>query len=161
LLQFISGLTKLRALHIIQFRAEDTCMWVMREVRKFAVDTVSHNPELKLEYLALDSNVDRLVRRVKKTTAKPKGKGAEKNGKGKKTDSQSLSDLMLGLGVSGAGESASPASSIELDWEDNSTDDEAAPLGKLGLKVETIEGLSFHDATGVRIFEQDIVNGRL
>ena len=71
LMQYISGLTALRVLHIISFHnPEDTCTWVMRETRKFAVDVICHNPTMKLEYLALDQSVDRLV--CRKPMLKPK-----------------------------------------------------------------------------------------
>src|SRR5437016_11790065 len=69
-------------MHIINFRNEDTCHWVVREIRKFAVDCVSNNPEMKLEYIALENTVERLVRRAKKTKLKGKGKAMDK-GKGK------------------------------------------------------------------------------
>src|SRR6266536_3734708 len=90
------GLTSLRVLHTIQFRTDDTCMWVMREFRKFAVDNISHNPDMKLEYLALDSSVERLVRR-KVSTSKTEKK--DQKGKGKDNSNVPLlAELVYGPG---------------------------------------------------------------
>lgn len=75
------GLVSLRALHTLSFRTEDTCIWVKKEFRKFCVDNVSHHPEMKLEYLALETTVERLFRRVesKPPNLDPKGKGKSKS----------------------------------------------------------------------------------
>ncbi|ESZ95443.1 hypothetical protein SBOR_4184 [Sclerotinia borealis F-4128] len=64
--QNLSGLKNLRALHAIDFRSEDTCFWVSREFRKFTVDSIAHNPDCKLEYIALKNSIIRLFRRVKR-----------------------------------------------------------------------------------------------
>jgi hypothetical protein len=168
LLQFLPGLVSLRALHTIMFRTDDTCVWVMREFRKFTVDNVSHNPEMKLEYLALDTSVERLVRR------KPKSKVKDKKGKGKDIDSislsvQHLSDVVMngpGLGWGSGSDTLGGSLMNGYDWE-SSADDDANGLGMsaismtTGLRVETIEGIRFCDVVGVRIFERDVLSGRL
>jgi len=171
LLQFIAGLTSLRALHTIQFRTDDTCMWVMREFRKFAVDNVSHNPNMKLEYLALDTSVERLVRRKQPTKSAGKDKTTDKKGKGKAkamdNTSKALAELIMGLGNSNFGDGGSSsisglATPVLFEWQESSDEEEnPGAIGKTGLKVETIEGIRFCDVGGVRIFEKDILAGRL
>jgi len=163
------GLTALRALHTIQFRTDDTCLWVMREFRKFAVDNIAHNPDMKLEYLALDTSVERLVRRKQPKTGKEKA--ADKKGKGKAkgmdNTSKALAELIIGLGSSstwgdgGSSSSNGLATPVLFEWQESSDDEDPVAISKTGLKVETIEGIRFCDVTGVRIFETDVLAGRL
>jgi len=152
--QYLPGLVKLRAMHIINFRNDDTCHWVIREIRKFAIDSVSHNPEMKLEYIAVDNTVERLVRRVKKP--KNKEKAAQKDkGKGKAKAVTPLStpssfptlDTML----------APPPDFDASDDESEESDDDLGP----GLKLETLEGVRFYDIYGVRMWRKDVMLGRL
>ncbi len=139
-------------MHIITFRNDDTCHWVIREIRKFAVDSVSHNPEMKLEYIALDNTVERLVRRAKQPKSKGKGKAVNK-GKGKEkasgagpgTSFPSLDSMLL------------PSPPSESSEDDMDTEDDLVP----GLKLETLEGVRFYDIYGVRIFRKDVMLGRL
>ncbi|PMD47972.1 hypothetical protein L207DRAFT_416786 [Hyaloscypha variabilis F] len=169
LTQFFNGLTSLRALHTIQLRSEDNCHTIHIHSRKFIVDMVANNPQLKLEYIALVDNVERLVRR------KPSPKSSkltDKKGKGKaslKMDntSKALAELIIGLGPSsswgeGSGGSNGTATPM-MEWQDSSDDEEMSlgGLGNPGLKIETIEGIRFCDVGGVRIFEKDILAGRL
>jgi hypothetical protein len=130
---------------------------------------VANNPQLKLEYIALVDNVERLVRR------KPSPKSSkltDKKGKGKaslKMDntSKALAELIIGLGPSsswGEGGGASNGTAMPMmEWQDSSDDEEMSlgGLGNPGLKIETIEGIRFCDVGGVRIFEKDILAGRL
>ncbi len=153
------SMESLRALHTFQFRVEDTCVWVMRDFRKFTVDIVSHNPEMKLEYLALDTSVERLTRRKsapKKKTAKDiKGKG-----KAKELDLVSAKALAeLALGNSGPTSGWGDNANAYFDLVESSDDEDG--LGKSGLRIETVEGVRFCDVTGVRIFEKEILSGRL
>jgi len=156
LMQYISGLTALRVLHIISFHnPEDTCTWVMRETRKFAVDVICHNPTMKLEYLALDQSVDRLV--CRKPMLKPK---VDKKGKGKEanwTSAKALAELVMGsaaVATSGGWNEES-----KYDFPDSSDDEDG--IVKTGLRVETIDGIRFSDVLDVRIFERDILTGKL
>jgi len=129
---------------------------------------VAHNPDLKLEYIALVDNVERLVRR--KPTPKSTKLG-DKKGKGKASSkmdntSKALAELIIGLGTSsswgdGSGAGNGTATPM-LEWQDSSDDEESINgLGVPGLKIETIEGIRFCDVSGVRIFEKDILAGRL
>jgi hypothetical protein len=145
----------LRAIHTIQFRVDDTCVWVMREFRKFTVDIVSHNPSMKLEYLALDTSIERIVRR----RASPKKATKDTKGKGKASgfdllSSNALAELALGNSGSGSG-----WDNAYFDIAESSDDEDG--LGRSGLRIETVEGVRFCDVIGVRIFEKEIISGRL
>jgi hypothetical protein len=143
----------------------------MREFRKFAVDNIAHNPDMKLEYIALDTSVERLVRRKPPSKSAGKDKPADKKGKGKvqgmDNTSKALAELIIGLGSSsswgdgGSSNANGLATPVLFDWQDSSDEDEPASIGKIGLKVETVEGIRFCDVSGVRIFEKDILAGRL
>lgn len=150
--QYLPGLVNLRAMHIINFRNDDTCHWVIREIRKFAVDSVAHNPEMKLEYIALENSVERLVRRLKKPKSKGKGKATDK-GKGKEVDMTFPSVVIPTLDSLLSPPNASESS----EDESLNSEDEMGP----GLKLETLEGVRFYDIYGVRIFRKDVMMGRL
>jgi hypothetical protein len=143
----------------------------MREFRKFAVDNIAHNPGMKLEYLALETSVERLVRRapVQKVVVDKKGKGKEKLS----TKGKTLAQLALaqhtswsstsGIGIGNAGLdglSLAPIPGYPTSW-DESDEDDLDIGGKMGLRIETVEGIRFSDVSGVRIFEKDILLGRL
>jgi hypothetical protein len=147
--QYLPGLTNLRALHIINFRNDDTCHWVVREVRKFVVDSVSYNPEMKLEYIGLENSVERIVRRAPKS--KDVNKAADKKGKGKaveKIESEAFPTLNSML---------TPVVEDSSSDDDDESDDGLIP----GLKLETLEGVRFYDIYGIRIFRKDVMAGRL
>jgi hypothetical protein len=154
-------------------------MWVMREFRKFAVDSISHNPEMKLEYLALDTSVERLVRRTPKPSQKRK---VDVKGKGKETSKDtesgtvkgitSLAELIMEPGGGWTADflhgSSSVADGTNGMFEVASSDDESeyyglggGGLSGKGLRIETVEGIKFCDVPGVRIFEKDVLWGRL
>ncbi|KAG4435478.1 hypothetical protein IFR05_009050 [Cadophora sp. M221] len=156
LMQYMSELTALRALHVITFdNPDDTCSWVFREFRKFAVDVICHNPTMKLEYLAVEQALDRLVRR--KPMLKPK---VDKKGKGKETNwtsAKALAELVMGSAA--VATTGGWSEDGKYDFPDSSDDDDG--IVKTGLRVETIDGIRFSDVTGVRIFERDVLIGRL
>jgi hypothetical protein len=177
-LQFMPGLVSLRAFHTIQFRTDDTCLWVCREFRRFTVDNVSHNPHMKLEFIALDNSVERLVRRVPlpKNNVENKGKGKEIAGNADGSSRKTFAQLVFGSdGTWPDGTPMSAGLATGGPWTngidyslvlEDSEDDEGAEWsfgisGKIGLKVETIEGMRFCNVTGVRIFEKDVLGGRL
>lgn len=132
---------------------------------------------MKLEYIALDNSVERLVRRVPlhKKNVDNKGKGKEVSSTAYGASKKAFSQLVLGSGgiwpdgtpmsaglTSGLGTSG--IDSIHF-LEDSEEEDGAewgvGVSGKMGLKVETMEGMRFCDVTGVRIFEKDVLGGRL
>lgn len=125
---------------------------------------------MKLEFLALDNSVERLVRRVpspKKLKIDKKGKSKEHSGQKSK---KALAEMVLGKGtwpdgtVMGGSSNAS-SSRILTDGlsslEESEDEDHAELGGKVGLKVETVDGIRFCDIVGVRIFEKEILGGRL
>ncbi|OAA68418.1 F-box domain, Skp2-like protein [Niveomyces insectorum RCEF 264] len=130
-LQCIYGYTSLVALHVIHLRNDDTCVWVMRETKRFLIDMLSHHPHLKLEYLAIDSNngtVERIVRvdarkEREKRQERRRARMAKAKGKTKATTSPAGIGINTGTGgiVSGNGWpeiSSLPSSNI---WNTNSS----------------------------------------
>ncbi|KAI1634972.1 hypothetical protein F4809DRAFT_615909 [Biscogniauxia mediterranea] len=147
-IQNITGLVNLRALQLISFRHEDTCLSVMRETRRFIVDAVSHHPQLKLEYLCMvdDERVTRIIRkpRTGRKAKKDKGKG--------KGASQT------GLNYSWATHGPSPVAETSWDAESDSDEDEDELQG---MELELNENVPYYDIWGVRIFKKEMVAGRL
>ncbi|KAI1415806.1 hypothetical protein F5Y13DRAFT_155348 [Hypoxylon sp. FL1857] len=147
-IQNIDGLVNLRALQLISFRTEDTCLSVMRETRRFIVDAISHHPQLKLEWLALGDD-ERAVRIVRKTEA-PKEPKISTKGK------EPVIGAQTNYGVGGP----YPVVPVEWDAPSESEDDEDNSLFR-GQKLELIEGFAFYDIYGIRIFKKEIAHGRL
>ena len=149
LIQRIPGLTNLRALQLISFRTEDTCLSVMRETRRFIVDALSFHPELKLEWLALGDD-ERAVRIVRKSGVPKKPRVGSK--KDKQQAPISNQDYV--------GNGLFPVAPIGWGATSDSDDDEDDdPL--LRVKLELVEPFSFYDIFGIRIFKKEIVSGRL
>jgi hypothetical protein len=124
----------LKALYILTCRTDDTCQWVVRELRNFAIDNIAHYPELKLEYLALDSTVERVIRKK----ANPK----------RTKNLSSVESLLGGKEIE--------AKDSETSSDDENSDEDQQP----GLKIETL-GVKFYDVYGVRIFRKDVKAGIL
>lgn len=114
-------------------------MLVRNELRKFTMDSVAHNPECKLEYLAFKGSVSKIERIKKKVNR----------------DILSFVEMykanMKKLGVESDSESDSESEKL-CSGEDG--------LNR-GLKVQSLDGLMFHDVPGVRIFEKDVLWKRL
>lgn len=149
-MQRLAGLASLKALHIIQLRNEDTCVWVMRETKRFLIDNISHYPFLKLEWISIDDvdRAERLVRVVpdpeKKKKKKNKGgKTTADGGKGKQKPSPMANVAMAEANLAG---------------EDSESDDDDDVRAQ---KIETFEGIPFCEVEGVRIFKKEIVAGKL
>ncbi len=132
-MQYLSGLKSLYALHILNFRSDDTCIWVFRELRKFIVDNISHHEDMQLEFLALKDSLSRLARKPK-IFDMPKPKRQKKGG------STDMSDD---------------------DWmSDDGIDDDDEYLSN-SLRIETIDGCRFCDVLNVKIFSKEIRLGKL
>ncbi|KAK1829020.1 putative f-box domain-protein [Podospora conica] len=151
-MQQLSGLVSLRALHIVQLRNDDTCVWVMRETKRFLIDNLTHHPHLKLEWISIDDDdrVERLVRvsdlpkKDKKQSKKAKGKQKAKNG-GPVT-----------------GNSPFPVLPSVDSWDNAaSSDSESDDDDDKDRRIETVENIHFYDVWGVRIFKKEVVAGRL
>ncbi|KAK6202153.1 hypothetical protein LQW54_009022 [Pestalotiopsis sp. IQ-011] len=152
-LQHLSGLVNLRALHVLFFRVDDTCLSVMRETRRFIVDTVSHYPEMQLEWIAMgdDHRADRIIRRER--TDSPRK--LKKKTKGKQKESPTDS--------SGTWPASFPILPTD-GWNDSSSESEPEDDlsgGYAYLKLDLIEGICFYDIWGIRIFKKEIVAARL
>ena len=120
-----------------------------------------------LEYIALDNSVARLVRRLPLPIQKVdyKGKGKEVSGSLENSSKKSYTQMVLGSNGSwpdGASLALGLGASVS---DEESEDDDGSEWGLSisgkTLKVETIEGIRFCDVTGVRIFEKDVLGGRL
>ncbi|TLS30374.1 hypothetical protein PpBr36_02949, partial [Pyricularia pennisetigena] len=155
-MQNMGGLVNLIALLIIRLRNEDTCVWVMRETKKFFLDNLSHHPEMKLEWLSIDDE-DQLEKLVRITHESKKGKKSK--GKGKEPAHVFHShndDVFPHLSVDpwdGKSDSCSD--------EDSDEDDDDDDNGRPKVKLETIDGVHFYDVWGIKIFQKEIVSGRL
>ncbi|KAI6382073.1 hypothetical protein MCOR25_000950 [Pyricularia grisea] len=155
-MQNMGGLVNLIALLIIRLRNEDTCVWVMRETKKFFLDNLSHHPEMKLEWLSIDDE-DQLEKLVRITHESKKGKKSK--GKGKEPAHVFHShndDLFPHLSVD-SWDNKSDSCSDEDSDEDDDDDDNGRPK----VKLETIDGVHFYDVWGIKIFQKEIVSGRL
>lgn len=154
-MQHLSGLVNLRALHIVRLRNDDTCVWVMRETKRFLIDNVSHHPELKLEWVSVDDD-DRVERLIRPSSFSKKDKKSEKS-KGK----QKAVSVLGANSVSGAGigSDAFPLLPPPDSWDISSESEDDEDLND--TKLETMENIHFYDVWGVRIFKKEIVSGRL
>lgn len=154
-MQRISGLINLRALHIVQLRNEDTCVWVMREAKRFLIDNLSHHPELKLEWVSIDED-DRVERLIRPTDLPERDKGMNK-GKGKQK-------VVVVPGIEGwpnnIGASSTVMAPPPQSWELNS-DSEDDDGQFRASKIETVGDLHFYDVYGVKIFKKEVIKGRL
>ncbi|KND87843.1 hypothetical protein TOPH_07476, partial [Tolypocladium ophioglossoides CBS 100239] len=150
-MQYFSGLTNLRAINILHFKNNDTCIWVMREILRFIVDNLSHHPELKLEWIAMeDDRVDRVVRPSETSDEVPENEPAKRS-KGKEKPH---------VPVGATSHGAFPLLPVDgLDSESDS-DDEGSDSGTR-LRFKTVGPLRFYDVWGVKIFEKEIRSGRL
>ncbi|OBT66131.1 hypothetical protein VE03_05149 [Pseudogymnoascus sp. 23342-1-I1] len=138
--QYLPSLVSLKALHIINFRNDDTCHWVMREIPRFIADALSSHPSMKLEYLAVGSTVGRLIWKPK-PVSKPEDKG--------KTITNMYTGEVILIPQELLGESESES---ESDEEDDSAH---------GLRLEFVDCGRFYDIPGVHMWKKDALLGRL
>lgn len=159
-MQHISGLVSLRALNVTQFRNDDTCVWVMRETRRFIVDNMCHYPDLKLEWISIDD--DRVERIIRPPPQTPAAKEEEKkNKKGKHKFGTSLGGFGH-LGIASTSGSSGGFPPLPMPgWDtDSDSDDEDTDI-VANTKLETVEGVHFYDVWDVRIFKKEVMDGRL
>ncbi|KAM0349027.1 hypothetical protein ACHAPU_003962 [Fusarium lateritium] len=146
-MQYFAGLINLRAINILRFRNNDTCIWVMREILNFIVDNLSHHPELKLEWIAMeDDRLDRVIRPtdIPDEVEKRRSKGKEKATINPHHYNSSLPVLP----------------SLGSDSESEEDDDDASNCGKR-LRLKTVGVLQFYEVWGVKIFDKEVRSGRL
>ena len=148
-MQYFSGLLSLRAINILHFKNNDTCIWVMRETLRFIVDNLSHHPELKLEWIAMeDDRVDRVVRPSELQQAGTEGR--EKRDKSRDK----------GKAPATAAGDAFPALPMDALDSESESDEDSFDSGTR-LRFKTMGPLQFYDVWGVKIFEKEIRSGRL
>ena len=148
-MQYFSGLVSLRAINILHFKNNDTCIWVMRETLRFIVDNLSHHPELKLEWIAMeDDRVDRVVRPSE--SQEPGTEGREKREKSRNK----------GKAPATAASDAFPALPMDALDSESESDEDSFDSGTR-LRFKTMGPLQFYDVWGVKIFEKEIRSGRL
>jgi hypothetical protein len=118
----------------------------MRESTRFIVDSLSHRPELKLEWIALaDERVDRIIRNPDDGGKSSRARSVK--GKAKQTTpSPTVPEAYPVL----------PSIPIESDSE---SDHEG--FDGTRLRFRTIGSIPFHDVWGVKIFEKEIRTGCL
>ena len=119
----------------------------MRETKRFLMDSISHYPDLKLEWLSIDD--DTCVERVIWPSQLPKSPKPKKSkGKGKQKAT---------VVPNGASSDAFPLLPMDAwdtagDSDDDDEDDERVTLGCPS---------HFSDVWGVKIFKKEMMSGRL
>ncbi|GAB0143476.1 hypothetical protein EsHS_00003993 [Epichloe bromicola] len=152
-MQYFSGLVNLRAINILHFKNNDTCIWVMREILRFIVDNLSHHPELKLEWIATeDDRVDRVIR-PSEASSESRSQVPLKRTKDKGKDKAHVSP-------SSPGSAEYPLLPMEALDSDSESDDDSVDSGSR-LRFRTIGPLQFYDVWGVKIFDKEIRSGKL
>jgi hypothetical protein len=146
-MQYFAGLVNLRAINVLRFRNNDTCIWVMREILNFIVDNLSHHPELKLEWIAMED--DRLDRVIRPTDIPDEGEKRRSKGKEKATVNHHHNNSNLPM---------LPSWGSDSDSEED--DDDASNCGKR-LRLQTVGVLQFYEVWGVKIFDKEVRSGRL
>jgi hypothetical protein len=132
----------------------------MSEYHKFAVDAIAQAPESKLDYIALDNTVEYIIRRAptKKVAVNDNGKGKAKEKK------QTLYHQLASMESTDHfdGITLAPTLGMLIDGYDDSDDDEAFGTGAAkGLKAEGVIGERFCEINNIRIFQNDVLLGRL
>lgn len=145
-MQLLPHLKTLYALHIITLRTTDRSVQLQGESVSFAVDNLSHCPDMKLRYIAminqvmaLETKPDQFRRHLKAVMDRRK----DKKGKGK-----APADATLGLYLPATDDSGS-----------DDVDDILADMGagETKLKFST----RFADVKDVRIFSKEVRGGKL
>lgn len=158
-MQYFHELINLRAINVLHFKSNDTCLWVVRETLRFMVDNLSHYPEMKLEWIAMeDDRVDRVVR--------PGESEDDEFGPHRlsRSDQPTItgpfnppSDPSSGHGS----DSSLPLFPSDALGDSDDSDDEQVHDGVSRLRYTTVGPIQFYDVWGIKIFEKEIRSGRL
>lgn len=159
-MQCFHELVNLRAINILHFKSNDTCLWVVRETLRFIVDNLSHHPDMKLEWIAMeDDRVDRVMR------------------PGEDDDDESCRQRLPRPAqpiITGPFDLPSPPTSghtsdtnlppplypSDLVGDSDDSDDDFLRDSGSGLRYTTVP-MQFYDVWGIKIFEKEICSGRL
>ncbi|KAJ4164768.1 hypothetical protein LMH87_006430 [Akanthomyces muscarius] len=160
-MQYFHELVNLRAINILHFKNNDTCLWVVRETLRFMVDNLSHYPKMKLEWIAMeDDRVDRVVRPGESEDEDfcrqrlPRSEQPVDTVPWVVTDSEPhpssghASDASLPL---------FPSDALDSDESDDELPHDAGSR----LRYTTVGPMQFYDVWGIKIFEKEIRSGRL
>ncbi|TQV93170.1 Cyclin-like F-box [Cordyceps javanica] len=157
-MQYFHELVSLRAINILHFKSNDTCLWVVRETLRFMVDNLSHNPEMKLQWIAMeDDRVDRVVRPGEsedEESYQPRLSRAEQ------LNATGPLDHPSHPSSGHASEDSLPLPSDVIDDGDESDDERPHDNGSR-LRYTTVGPMQFYDVWGIKIFEKEIRSGRL
>lgn len=118
----------------------------MRETKRFIVDNLSHCPNLKLEWLAIDD--DEHAERIVRWKEQPKD-AKMKSRKEKASTMTSNGDQFPALSP----DNVDLGSDSDEDEDDNGNADGIS-------KIDTID-TPFYEVWGVRIFKKEVIAGRL
>ncbi len=161
-MQYFHELVNLRAINILHFKNNDTCLWVVRETLRFMVDNLSHYPEMKLEWIAMEDNrVDRVVR--------PGESDDDEFGRQRPPRSEQPIitgpfdgpfDLPPHPSSAHASDASLPLFPSDVLEGDDSDDELLYDTGSR-LRYTTVGPLQFYDVWGIKIFEKEIRSGRL
>lgn len=142
-MQQLPGFKSLVALQFTCIRISDRGSLLQTESLTFAADTISHLPDQKLKYLALDTHFARIERKHERTTTDlekqmRKTRRRAKNGKGKaKAEESNMTDAD----------------------ESSGSDDSADIADIVNLKLHIGEEF-WEIAEDIKIFRRDIRTGR-
>lgn len=144
-MQQLPGFKSLIALQFICIRISDRSTVLQIESLTFAADTISHLPDQKLKYLALESHMARIERKHERTTIDlekqmRKTRRRAKKGKGKaKAEESNMTDAD----------------------ESSGSDDSADNADIVNLETRLRFGEEFWEiAEDIKIFRRDIRTGR-
>lgn len=145
LMQQLPGFKSLIALQFICIRISERSALLQVESLTFAADTISHLPDQKLKYLALENHMARIERKHERTTIEQeklmrKNRRRARKGKGKaKVEESNLTDAD----------------------ESSGSDDSADIADIVNLKARLRFGEEFWEiAEDIKIFRRDIRTGR-
>lgn len=148
-------MVKLTALHIIRFRNDDECSWVMQQILNFIVDILSHNPQLPLEYIAIDNNK---VERVRRSVRDESGQSKTGEGQNVKLQANNQQSESMAAVETDVYDPYLVMPSVELYSDDEG--DESGVEEDSCLKLESAS-YSLWRGDGPRIFSDQLLNGTL
>lgn len=140
LMQQLPGFKNLFALQFLVIRAAERSHMMQVESLTFAADTLTHLPDQKLKYLALDSHLARIERKQDSLESEAQRRKKMRKAKGK--------------GKAKAAEGISLADSSESDEADDLSD-------VANLETRLKFGDDFWEIVEVKIFTREIRTGKL
>lgn len=179
-------LTKLCALHIINLRPDDPCPSLIVEARKFLIDTLCQYPLKNLQYVAVnDSDAPSIhhlrfreppsveERERRKAAKKAKGKAKVKATTSSSNNGTSSNNNAIQYPTFPPPETWDGESSSGDSYDDDDDDDEPEPYSasffakfweyapSKSTFFEKLGVCRAYDVYGVRIFEKEVMSGRL